>query len=155
MVKTLLSGIIATELTTLFIFLFTLTGFSQIEFIGLLQAITQGPRITGWLLHFATGIFLSAFYANYFRFILQKINSSILRGIIFGLILFLFAQIFFPYLMNLIALNNFYFSMHEGMMLTIESFFAHLIFGVSLVLIYESTIVHVNVFEKFLHRHQH
>ncbi len=60
---------------------------------ALLAMMMGVPIGIGWLMHFMIGIIFALSYAFFFINVVKKVNGNILKGAIFGIAAFVFAQI--------------------------------------------------------------
>lgn len=88
----IISGTIVTAIMTLEMFLAPIIGLPKMDIIEMLSKTVDGSIATGWVIHFTIGIFFAFIYI----LILNKklpIENKIFRGMVFGFIIFLFAQV--------------------------------------------------------------
>ncbi|MDZ4845101.1 MAG: DUF6789 family protein [Chitinophagales bacterium] len=86
------SGVIATVIMTVFMLLAPLMGMPKMNPAEMLAGMMGVPVIAGWLMHFMIGITFAAGYIFMF-YPLVKISNKILKGALFGIAVFIFAQI--------------------------------------------------------------
>lgn len=91
--QAVVGGIIATVIFTLFTMLAPMMGIPKMSVPAMLSGILGVPIGAGWVMHFMIGIILALAYVLFFIKLLKNIGNKILRGLIFGSIAFLFAQI--------------------------------------------------------------
>jgi len=125
-------GIVATIAMTLFMMIVPMMGMPKMNVPEMLSGMMVFSIITGWLMHFMIGITLALIYAFPFANLLKKISNKIFKGAIFGLAVFLLAQIRFAILG----------AMFSGMpppegsmeLMMIGSILGHVIFGIVVAL---------------------
>ena len=91
--QSLVGGIVATAVMSVVMMLAAMMGMPKMSPPQML-ATMMGVSITvGWIMHFMIGIIFALSYAYLFINAVRKINSKILKGAIFGIAAFIFAQI--------------------------------------------------------------
>lgn len=90
--RTFLAGLAGTAAMTAVMLMAPWMGMPKMNAAGLLSMMLGLPLIVGWLMHFMIGIVFALAYALFFQRIVQGIGSAALRGVLFGLAVFLFAQ---------------------------------------------------------------
>ncbi|MEO5673168.1 MAG: DUF6789 family protein [Chitinophagales bacterium] len=109
----------------------------------MLSGITHTPLLIGWLMHFMIGTFFALIYAKYFNAWLHKIDNNILRGMLYGFIVFVFAQI----MMKIMPPPDMPFPENQNMMLMVMgSLNGHLVFGGVLGAFYFREVVRAKSF---------
>jgi len=140
--RIILSGIVATAVMTMIMMIAPYMGLPKIDVAGMLSGMTQTPLIIGWLMHFMIGIFFAFVYTKYFNRWLHKIDSNILRGMLYGFFVFIFAQIMIPILMKVMPPPDMPKSENQNMILMmLGSLIGHLFFGGVLGSFYNKVIV--------------
>ena len=84
------SGIIATAIMSLLIFLAPYIGFPRIPIWEIIANILKMPIIFGWIIHFGLGIFFAFIYISFFKNWLP--GNWAIKGMLFGLLVFFAAQ---------------------------------------------------------------
>lgn len=125
--QAIFGGIIGTAVMTVVMFIAPLMGMPKMSPPQMLSAMMGFPITVGWIMHFMIGVIFALVYAFIFINLVKKINN-ILRGAIFGLVVFFFAQM-------AMAIMGFMLGgmppMEGSMMLImIGSIMGHLIFGI-------------------------
>ncbi len=137
-----IAGITATAAMTIIMMIAPYMGLPKMDIAGMLSGMTHTPRIIGWLMHFMIGIFFAFVYARYFNTWLTKITNNLLRGMIYGFIVFVFAQIMMPILMAIMPMPEMPMAENQNMVLMIMgSLIGHLVFGGILGLFYDRIVV--------------
>ena len=91
--QSLIGGIIATAVMSAVMMLAAMMGMPKMSPPNMLATMMGVPIIIGWLMHFMIGVIFALSYAYLFINIVRKINSNALKGVIFGIAAFIFAQI--------------------------------------------------------------
>jgi len=130
--QALIGGIAATLVMTMVMFIGPFMGLPKMNPAAMLSMMMGVPVFMGWGLHFMTGIIFALVYVYLFVPLLKKVNSRVLKGIIFGFAVFVFAQIMIAVMS---ALFGGMASPEESMLLMlIGSVFGHLIYGIVVAL---------------------
>ena len=129
--KTIIGGIIGTAVMTAVMMIAPIMGMPKMSPPAMLSMMMGIPITVGWLMHFMIGIIFAIAYTFFFINAVRKISSNILKGAIFGMAVFLFAQI-------IMAIMGMMFPMPpmEGsmMLMMIGSIMGHVIFGITVAL---------------------
>jgi hypothetical protein len=127
--KSLLAGIVGTVLMTVFMMIAPMLGMPEMDSAQMLSEMLGMSIAIGWVAHFAIGICFALFY-SYVCFMKYKINNDWIKGIVFGVIVFIVAQL-------LMALMSQVFTMPavdaEMSAIIIASLIGHIIYGVAVV----------------------
>jgi uncharacterized membrane protein YagU involved in acid resistance len=91
--QAVLGGIVATAVMTMVILMAPLMGMSKMNPAAMLADMMGLPIIIGWIMHFMIGVIFALAYVFILSGILGKISSKIVKGALFGFIVFLFAQV--------------------------------------------------------------
>lgn len=123
-----MGGIIGTASMSLVMFISPFLGMPKMSPPRMLSTMMGASTIVGWLMHLMIGIIFALIYAYLFMNVVRKINSNILRGAIFGIAAFIFAQIAMAILGAMIG----GIPAMEGsvMLIMIGSIMGHIIFGI-------------------------
>lgn len=134
--KSVLGGIVGTGVMTLIMFIAPMTGMPKMSPPEMLSGMLGLPIIAGWMMHFMIGILFAFSYVFVISGYLKKINSKMVNGALFGLIVFLFAQVMM-FLMKSIMGGM---ASPEGSMalMMIGSIMGHLVYGIVTVLLVKS-----------------
>lgn len=129
--KSILAGIIGTAVMTLVLMIAPMMGMPKMSPPEILSMMMGFPIIAGWMMHFMIGIIFAMAYAFFFINLVKKISNNILKGAIFGMAAFIFAQI-------MMAIMGMMFPMPpmEGsmMLMMVGSIIGHVIFGITVAL---------------------
>lgn len=90
--KTMAGGIVATATMTILMMAAPVMGMPEMNVGEMLGGMLGGIIILGWMMHFVIGIFFAIAYMYLVNNRL-KISNNLLRGAVYGLIVFVFAQI--------------------------------------------------------------
>lgn len=128
-------GIVATIAMTLFMMLGSAMGMPKMNPPAMLAGMMGIPVLLGWVIHFLIGIVFTAGYIFFFNDWLKKIASKIVRGAVYGIVVFIIAQIGFP-LMTVFSENS-TIPEPEGSMLLmiIGSVLGHVVFGIGIAML--------------------
>lgn len=135
--RSIMGGIVATIALTLIIRLAPLLGLPEVNPPKML-AVTAGlPIDFGWLMHFFIGIFFALVYGYLFLPLVDKISSKAAKGALYGIVIFVFAQIMlqiigatFPDMPSPKA---------NMMLIMMEKLVAHIVFGIVLALFFKNS----------------
>lgn len=90
--QTILAGMIATGVMTIIGLMAPYMGLPKMNPAEMLSGMMGVSAIAGWAMHFMIGITFAAAYVYFFNPKVH-INSKILKGALFGLAVFIFAQV--------------------------------------------------------------
>jgi uncharacterized membrane protein YagU involved in acid resistance len=90
--KTITGGIVATASMTVLSMVAPIMGMPKMNIPEMLSGMLGGIIILGWMMHFVIGITFTFVYVYLLNNKL-KITNNLLRGAIYGVIVFVFAQI--------------------------------------------------------------
>jgi hypothetical protein len=131
LIQSLIAGIIATAVMTFIMFVAPLMGMPKMNPAAMLSRMMGMPILVGWLAHFMIGVIFAATYV-YFLNSKIRIANKIVKGMVFGFIVFIFAQIAMAVMGALIG----ELPEPEGsmIMMMIGSIMGHLVFGIFVAL---------------------
>lgn len=89
---TILAGIIGTAIMTMIMMIAPMMGMPKMSPPAMLAAMLSLPLAAGWIMHFMIGV-IFAFAYTYLFAPKVKISNGIVKGALFGLATFVFAQI--------------------------------------------------------------
>lgn len=125
--KSILAGIIGTAVMTAVMMVAPMMGMPKMSPPEMLAGMLGLPVFAGWLMHFMIGI-LFAFAYTYLCIFKWKISNVWLKGAVFGIIAFVFAQIMMAIMGAIMPMPK----MEGSMMLTmIGSLMGHILFGMA------------------------
>jgi hypothetical protein len=90
--QSVIGGIIGTAVMTIVMLLASMMGMPKMNPAEMLSGMMGVPTSIGWFMHFMIGVIFALGYVFLFSILVKKIKSKILKGIIFGLAVFVFAQ---------------------------------------------------------------
>ena len=91
--QSLIGGIIGTAVMTIVMMIAPMMGMPKMNAASMLSMMMGVPIEVGWLMHFMIGIIFAMAYAFFFIKVVKKVSSNVLKGAIFGIAVFIFAQI--------------------------------------------------------------
>lgn len=91
--KSIIAGIVGTAVMTIVMFLAPMMGMPKMNPAAMLSAMMGVPILIGWIMHFMTGIIFALGYVFLLSNLVKKINSKVVKGAIFGIGVFIFAQV--------------------------------------------------------------
>lgn len=130
--KALIGGIIGTAMMTIVTMLAPMMGMPKMNPPQMLSMMMALPGIAGWMMHFMIGIIFATTYAFFFINMFKKISSSILKGAIFGMVIFFFAQIMMAMMGTMFG--NMPPMEGSKMLMMLGSIIGHVIFGVTVAM---------------------
>ena len=137
--QSVLSGIAATIVMTLLMILGGIMGLPEMSPPDMLSSIIGISALGGWVIHFLIGITFAAGYVFVFNGLLKKIQNTVLKGAVYGVVAFIIAQISFPLMGAIFGEANM--PEPEGSMalLMIGGVVGHIVFGIVIVLMTNPT----------------
>ena len=137
--QSVLSGIAATIVMTLLMILGGIMGLPEMSPPDMLSSIIGISDLGGWVIHFLIGITFAAGYVFVFNGLLKKIQNTVLKGAVYGVVAFIIAQISFPLMGAIFGEANM--PEPEGSMalLMIGGVVGHIVFGIVIVLMTNPT----------------
>jgi hypothetical protein len=93
--QAIIGGIVASIAMSIFMFLITFVGLPKMNPPAVLSGMMGMPLIVGWILHLMIGVIFALTYALLLFNLIIKSGGVVIRGLIFGVIVFIFAQIAF------------------------------------------------------------
>ena len=125
--KSILGGIIGTILMTIVTMIAPMMGMPKMSPPAMLASMTNMPIAAGWVMHFMIGI-IFAFAYTYLFAPKVKISNIFLKSAVFGLVVFVFAQIMMAIMGAMLPMPKMEGSM---MLMMIGSIMGHVIYGMS------------------------
>ena len=130
--KALVGGIAGTAAMTMVTFIAPMMGMPKMSPPAMLSMMMGFPIVVGWMMHFIIGIIFAMAYAFFFINVVKKIGNNILKGTIFGMAVFIFAQIMMAIMGAMLGGMP---PMEGSMMLImVGSIIGHIVFGIVTVL---------------------
>jgi len=131
--KALVAGIAGTAVMTLVMMVAPMMGMPKMNPPGMLSMMMGVPLAMGWLMHFMIGIIFAMTYAFFFMKLVRKVSSPALKGALFGLAAFVFAQVAISVMGAMMGNMP---PMEGSMMLmAIGSIMGHVVFGIVVAMI--------------------
>ena len=90
--QSLVAGIAATVVMTIVMMIAPMMGMPKMSPPAMMAGMMGMPIVVGWIMHFMIGIIFAASYIYLFQ-PKVKIGSKLFKGILFGITIFIFAQI--------------------------------------------------------------
>ena len=91
--QSLIGGIVGTVAMTLITWMSPLMGFPKMSPPDMLAGMMGLPVFAGWVMHFMIGVIFALAYIFLIQKKLQKISNRYAKGVVFGILVFVFAQI--------------------------------------------------------------
>lgn len=126
--QALIGGIIGTAVMTIVMMIAPMLGMPKMNPPAMLSMMMGFPIAVGWIMHFMIGTIFAIAYAFFFINWVRKVSNNILKGAIFGMAVFVFAQIMLGILGMFLPMPP----MEGSMILMIMgSIMGHVIFGIT------------------------
>ncbi len=137
--QSIIGGIVATAVMTMVMFVAPMMGMPKMNPAAMLSMMMGFPLSIGWIMHFMIGIIFALMYAFLFIPLVKKVNSNMLKGAIFGMAAFVFAQIAMAIMGAMLGGMP---PMEGSMMLMmIGSIMGHVIFGIVVAVFVKGEVV--------------
>lgn len=137
--KSLLAGLAGTAVMTLVTIIAPMMGMPKMNPVEMLAGMLGAPVIVGWVMHFMIGVIFAVSYNYIFAKLLNKIASPVAKGAVFGIVIFVFAQVM------MMAMGAIMGGMPapEGskVLMMIGSLMGHIIFGIVVALVSKEKVV--------------
>jgi len=134
--NSILAGIIGTLIMTLVMLFTPIIGLPKMSPPEMLSTMIGIPIIVGWIMHFIIGIVFALFY-TYVCLRKRKITNTYLKGVVFGIIVFIFAQVMMSVMALLIPMP----SVNNALIPTlIASLIGHIVYGIAIAKTMENSI---------------
>ena len=129
--KSIIAGIVGTAVMTMIMFIAPMMGMPKMNPAEMLSMTMGFPLIVGWMMHFMIGIIFAFSYTFFFIGLVKKVNNNILKGAIFGMAAFVFAQIMMAIMGAMMTMPPM-----EGskVLIMIGSIMGHVVFGIVIAL---------------------
>jgi hypothetical protein len=124
-------GLVATIAFTLMTFIAPLMGMPKMSPPEMLAMMMGVPIMAGWIMHFIIGVIFALVYDYFFIDILKKIQNLIVKGVVFGIIIFIVAQIMIPLMGLLFHAAP---MMGNKTLMMVGSLVGHVVFGIVVAL---------------------
>ncbi len=130
--QSLIGGIIGTAAMTLITLMAPLMGFPKMSPPDMLAGMLRLPIFAGWLMHFMIGVIFALAYIFLLQKKLQKISNRYVKGTVFGIIVFVFAQVM------MLLMGAMFTSMPSPAgslaLMVLGSAIGHVVYGITVVL---------------------
>ena len=90
--QALVAGIAATVVMTIVMMIAPMMGMPKMNPPAMLAGMMGMPLAVGWIMHFMVGIIFAGAYVYFFQ-PKVKISNKFVKGILYGVVIFIFAQI--------------------------------------------------------------
>lgn len=124
LINSVKGGIIATLIMTVMMLAAPMMGMPKMPIGNMLAGFMHVPVAVGWIMHFMIGIILAAGYVFIFQSILP--STDLIKGILYGLIPFLLAQIM---VMPIMGAGFFSSNTPAPLLMVMGSLIGHIIYG--------------------------
>ena len=130
--KGILAGLIATGVMTMIMYLAPMMGMPKMDIAGMLSGMMGLPWIVGMVIHFMNGAII---FPLIYVFVLYKVlpGNGLVRGIVWGLILFVIAQVM---VMPMAGMGFFSSASPQQMLMVMGSMMGHVVYGAILGVIF-------------------
>lgn len=128
--QTIVAGLVATAVMTVVGLMAPYMGLPKMNPAEMLSGMMGVPLMIGYLMHCMIGVIFAASYVYLFNPTVH-INSKLLNGALFGLAVFVFAQL----MMLLIGMMMPMPEMGDKMLMMVGSLIGHLVFGIVVALV--------------------
>ena len=136
----MIGGIVGTAVMTMVMFIAPMMGMPKMSPPEMLSGMMGMPVFVGWIMHFMIGVIFALAYAFLFAPNV-KIENLILKGAIYGVAIFIFAQIMMAIMGAMMPMPKMEGSMT---MLMIGSLIGHIIFGIVAALVVGNSEIKIN-----------
>jgi len=138
--QALLAGLAGTGAMTLVTRVAPMMGFPKMSPPAMLSMMMGVPTIVGWMMHFMIGIVFAMAYALFFQNLVKGIASPVMRGAVFGMAVFVFAQI----MMAVMGAMMGGMPPMEGsmVMMMVGGVIGHVVFGIVVALLVKPAVHH-------------
>jgi hypothetical protein len=129
--KSVVGGIIGTAIMTLIMYIAPMMGMPKMSPPEMLAGMMGLPIIVGWMMHFMIGIMFALGYVFFFSPIF-KIENNIISGAMFGVAVFVFAQVMMMVMSKMMGGME----QPEGspILMMVGSMMGHIIYGIGVSL---------------------
>ena len=129
--QTIIAGIIATIVMTIVGLMAPVMGLPKMNPAEMLAGMMGMPVLVGWSMHFMIGIIFAAVYVYLFNPKVH-IHSKLAKGLLYGFVVFVFAQIMMFVIGKIMPMPM---SGDNMMLMIFGSLIGHLVFGIVVALI--------------------
>ncbi len=129
--QSIIAGLVATAVMTGFMFLAPMMGLPKMNPVEMLSGMMGVSLMIGYFMHFMIGIIFAAVYVYLFNPKVH-ISSKLLKGVLFGFAVFVFAQVMMFIIGKMMPMPM---PQDNMMLMMLGSLIGHLVFGIVLALI--------------------
>ena len=126
-----IAGMVATVVMTSFMFLAPMMGLPKMNPAEMLSGMMGVPVIVGYLMHFMIGVIFAAAYVYLFN-PKARIQSKLVKGVLFGFAVFVFAQVMMFIIGKVMPMPM---PQDNMMLMMLGSLIGHLVYGIVVALI--------------------
>ena len=145
--QSIIAGMVATAVMTGFMFLAPIMGLPKMNPAEMLSGMMGVPVIPGYLIHFMIGVIFAAAYVYLFSPKVH-IESKFFKGIVFGLAVFVFAQIMLFIIGKIMPMPM---PQDNMMLMMLGSLIGHLVYGIVVTLIVPAYAVQSEKYTRVSH----
>ncbi len=127
----LIAGMVATAVMTGIMFLAPMMGLPKMNPAEMLSGMMGVPLIVGYMMHFMIGVIFAALYVYLFNPKVH-IHSKLLKGVLFGFAVFIFAQVMLLIIGKMMPMPM---AQDNIVLMMVGSLIGHLVFGIVVALI--------------------
>ncbi len=135
--QTIISGLVATAVMTGVGLMATYMGLPKMNPAEMLSGMMSVPLVVGYLMHCMIGIIFAAAYVYLFN-PKVPIHSKVVKGGLFGLAVFVFAQVMLFIIGKMMPMPM---PQNNMMMMMLGSLIGHLVYGIVVALIVPAYVV--------------
>lgn len=133
--KAIIGGTTGSLVMTIIMLVAPMMGMPEMNPAEMLSEMMGVPIFLGWIMHFMTGVIFAMGYVFFLSQLLNKINSRIIKGAAFGIVVFIFAQIMMVIIESVMGAIP---SPETNMVLMfIGSIMGHLVYGIVTITLVE------------------
>ena len=129
--QSIIAGMVATAVMTGFMFLAPMMGLPKMNPAEMLSGMMGVPVIAGYLIHFMIGVIFAAAYVYLFN-PKVRIQSKLVKGILFGFAVFIFAQLMLFIIGKMMPMPM---PQDNMMLMMLGSLIGHLVYGIVVALV--------------------
>ena len=129
--QSIIAGMVATAVMTGFMFLAPMMGLPKMNPAEMLSGMMGVPVIAGYLMHFMIGVIFAAAYVYLFN-PKVRIQSKLVKGILFGFAVFIFAQLMLFIIGKMMPMPM---PQDNMMLMMLGSLIGHLVYGIVVALV--------------------
>ena len=145
--QSVIAGMIATAVMTGFMFLAPMMGLPKMNPAEMLSGMMGVPVIAGYLMHFMIGVIFAAAYVYLFN-PKVRIQSKLVKGILFGFAVFIFAQAMLFIIGKMMPMPI---PQDNMMLMMLGSLIGHLVYGIVVTLIVPAYAVQSEKYTRVSH----